>query len=272
VVADSGDRSETTFESPPSSDSEGGWEAARLTVASAAIPAAAAEPEDQHEDQFQHSTAAAKKKKKRKKKIRPVARAGPVVAAAPTDLVDLSEPEPEPDAATERERPAGPAPGMLSRANPRPAAYTNRRRRRPRRHEGDHASSDGSEAEGYDPNAHKKYSIFGQEKQDRYKKVFEDIDVNNDGSLSIQELERSLESANPSMRTSDPDSTAAATGEEKKFVQTLLDVQNSAARDGLDFKTFCIVLALSEASEGLDVFLGGRCHSLTDLHHHVVSV
>ena len=75
----------------------------------------------------------------------------------------------------------------------------------------------------------------------------------------IQELESSLQSINPSMKPTDSDST---TGEEKKFVKTLLDVQKSAAKDGLDFKTFCIVLALSEASEGLDVFLGSSSNKM----------
>ena len=55
------------------------------------------------------------------------------------------------------------------------------------------SSSEDEEIDDHDPDAHLKYSILGEAKRERYKRVFESIDVNGDGTLDINELESALE-------------------------------------------------------------------------------
>ena len=102
------------------------------------------------------------------------------------------------------------------------------------------SSEDETEESACDMDAHLKYSILSEEKRGHYKQVFRDIDINGDGSLSIEELQVTLADQNEGWSDS-----ATPSAEDHVFVQTLLSVSSEAVEDGLDFKTFCIVLALS---------------------------
>lgn len=125
-----------------------------------------------------------------------------------------------------------------------------RRTRRARTVEESESSESESDAPVEDDlNAHLRYSILGPEKRRRYKQLFQNIDVNGDGTLSVGELETSLSAVNKSWGSVD------AGNEQQIFVKTLLRVQKDAVNAGLDFKTFCIVLALSEQAEGLELLL-----------------
>lgn len=138
--------------------------------------------------------------------------------------------------------------------------------------------SDESDGEDIDWAAADAYSILSVEKRRQYSQVFQSIDENGDGTLSIDELQSSLASINRSWGSAANDATstsknssvadansaaAASTGageevdSETQFIQTLLGVQKDAAQTGLDFKTFCIIVALSEQSEGLEVIFDG---------------
>ena len=101
------------------------------------------------------------------------------------------------------------------------------------------SSEDETGQDDTDFEAHQKYSILGEAKRARYKQVFQNIDVNGDGSLSIDELKASLSAENEGWGSGD------ASDEEHVFMETLLSVSSQAVEDGLDFKTFCIVVALS---------------------------
>ena len=279
------------------------------------------EPEEPQEDAFQ-SAPREKRKKKKKKKLRPVEKKVEVVRAKTPEVAPEPEPEPEPEVESEPE-PEPERPGRNKvpvfekvAAKPKRKIRTRKSFTRATQESSSESSDDDLDC---DQAAADAFSILGVEKRRRYNKVFQSIDENGDGTLSLAELESSLASVNKAWSSGNangkadkekkrrssssssprPDSSGTAhsiadkggnDGEssgakraassaavadgggkgdgsdnsESQFIETLLGVQKDAAETGLDFKTFCIIVALSEQSEGLEeifdgVEFGGKC-------------
>lgn len=206
-------------------------------------------------DQADQFAARSRDKRRRKKKVHKTQKAGqrPTETDAGADIEETVAEDP-----AEMTEAASKSGIPISEAG---AGGSERRiqRRSPRRkiiEIVDDSSESSSEDIANNLDAHKKYSILGEEKRARYKQVFQDIDINGDGSLSITELEASLASVNKGWGSVDGGS------EERLFVETLLSVSSEAVDDGLDFKTFCIILALSEQAEGLELLLESNAQKM----------